>query len=65
MELSHKWCHTKVSLGLPLFLLLHSTSLPMLKSYLTVVRSDARLTVRRSAEFDLGTEDEQREEVRS
>lgn len=57
MEFSHKWCPTKVYLGLPLFLLLHSTSLP--KSYLTVVRSDARLTVRRSAEFDLGTEDEQ------
>lgn len=30
---------------LPLFLLLHSTFFPTLKSYLTLVRSDALLTV--------------------
>lgn len=48
---------TKTPFCLPLFVLLRSTFLPALKSYLAFARTDARLTVRSSPKLDLGTED--------
>lgn len=55
---------TKTPSCLPLFVLLRSTFLPTLKSYLA--RTDARLTVRSSPRLDLGREDvpEQRDKER-